>query len=329
MVAAAAWLPTPLASSAEGAPLYRWTDAGGAVRYTPELERIPAEALPGVRVLRRDLSSAAVAVFPWGSEEPLSPDAVLAEIAAPAPAQALAQVAPAPRLRSAEAPRAAERSPAPKRSQPVAKPAAREAGPDLYAIQLRATSVTAWLRPLQRTGLIAGRRLYRTQTSVEGRVWERLRLGFYATHGEARAALSQLQASFPGAWVDHIDAAERGAAARFEIRPSSDVAAEAAFAPAAADEARDYAIQLDAWPLDEGLRVLTRLELLDRHRLYRTTVDVNGAVWERLRLGFFPSLEDARVVLRKIERSFPGAFIARVEPDERIAFAETTLARSG
>ncbi len=55
---------------------------------------------------------------------------------------------------------------------------------------------------------------------------------------------------------------------------------------------------------------------------------MNGALWERLRLGFFPTLEDARAVLRDLERSFPDAWIARVDPDERIAFAGTTLARA-
>ena len=211
--------------------------------------------------------------------------------------------------------------------EPVEKLAASDSGPHLYAIQLRATSLSAWLRPLQRSGLLASRRLYRRRAELDGRVWERLRLGFYATHGEARAALTQLQATFPGAWVDRIDAAERSAAARAEIRPPSDVARDAAPAAAGPEAGRGYAIQLDASPLDKGLRALARLELLDRQRLYRTTVDVNGALWERLRLGFFPKLEDARAVLRKLEPSFPDAWISRVEPHERIALAGTAIAR--
>ena len=329
-VAALAWPPTPSASSGEAASLYEWTDAAGVVRYTPQLERIPPAALPGVRVLRRDPSSGAIAVFRWGETEPLAPAAPPPEIAAPAPPRDRARLElPAEtRAAPAEPPPAGERTLPTELNQPVEKPVAGDSGPHLYAIQLRATPLSAWLQPLQRLGLLAGRRLYRTRVDLEGRVWERLRLGVYATHGEARAALTQLRASFPDAWVDRIDAAERSAAARAEIRPPSSVARAAAPASVGPDKGRGYAIQLDAKPLDERLLALARLELLDRHRLYRTTVDLNGAVWERLRLGFFPKLKDARALLRELQRSFPDAWIARVEPDERIAFAGTVLARA-
>lgn len=330
VVAAPAWLPTPLASSAEAQPLYRWTDAGGVVRYTPVLESIPEDALPGVRVLRRDPFSGIVAAFRWGSDEPLAAADPVPEITAPVPPREATPVRVAAEFPEApaERPAPAERRLAPQRDEATEVFASDEAEPQLFAIQLRATSVSAWLRPLDRSGLLAGRRLYRIQAAVEGRVWERLRLGFFATQGEARAALAQIQTSFPGGWVDRVDTAERSAATRFEIRPTSVSAAEAAFAPAAGDEGQGFAIQLDAWSLDEGLRTLTRLDLLGRHRLYRVTADVNGAVWERLRLGFFPNEADARAVLDALEGSFPGAFVARVEPDERIAFAGTTLARA-
>ncbi len=91
-LAAIPWPPTPLASSAEAAPLYQWTDAAGVVRYTPELERIPPAVLPGVLVLRRDPFSGAIAAFRWGETEPLAPSAAPPEIAAPAPARDLARL---------------------------------------------------------------------------------------------------------------------------------------------------------------------------------------------------------------------------------------------
>ena len=151
---------------------------------------------------------------------------------------------------------------------------------------------------------------------------------FTGTPVEARAALTRLQTSFPGAWVDRIDAAERGIAARAEIRPPSELTWGGAPVSVGPEAGPGYAIQLDAWLLDEGLRALTRLELVDRHRLYRTTVAVDGAVWERLRLGFFPKLEDARAVLGALARSFPDAWIARVEPDEQIALAGIAIAHA-
>ena len=328
------WPLIPLASSAQAAPLYQWTDSGGVVRYTPELERIPAAARPGVLVVRRDPVSGAIAAFRWGESEPLAlttaPAPAPPEIVATAPARVPAEIEPPAKTRpEPAAPRpVVERAPPTHREPPTEKLVTGDRAPPLYAIQLRATPLTAWLDPLERSGLLAGHRLYRVRAELESGRWERLRLGFYATHGEARAALTQLQASFPDAWIDRIDAAERSAAARAEIRPPGDVAAVTAPDAAGPQERRGYAIQLDAWPVDEDLRALTRLELLERQRLYRITAAVDGAVWERLRLGFFPKLEDARAVLRKLEPSFPGAFIASVGTDERIAFAGTTLARA-
>jgi hypothetical protein len=330
LVAAFGWPLASTASSAEAAPLYQWIDATGAVRYTPELARIPLAALPEALVLRRDPSSGAIVAFRWGESQPLARAAAPPETTVSAPSRERAELefTAARRTESAASSRVGERVLPTPLDEPPEKLVAGDSGPPLYAIQLRATSLSAWLQPLQRSGLLAGHRLYRTRAEVEGQTWERLRLGFYATPVEARAALTRLQTSFPGAWVDRIDAAERGIAARAEIRPPSELTWGGAPVSVRPEAGHGYAIQLDAWLLDEGLRALTRLELVDRHRLYRTTVAVDGAVWERLRLGFFPKLEDARAVLGALARSFPDAWIARVQPDERIALAGTAIARA-
>ena len=132
-VAAPAWLSTPSASSGEAASLYEWTDAAGVVRYTPQLERIPPAALPGVRVLRRDPFSGAIAAFRWGKEEPLAPAAPLAEIAASAPPRDRARLELPAQTRAtpAEPPRAGERVLVMELAQPAGKPAAGESGPHL------------------------------------------------------------------------------------------------------------------------------------------------------------------------------------------------------
>ena len=56
-----------------------------------------------------------------------------------------------------------------------------------------------------------------------------------------------------------------------------------------------------------------RLELLEGHRLYRRTIVADGVVWERLRLGDFARIEDARAALRALRASYPDAWIDRAD----------------
>jgi hypothetical protein len=76
------------------------------------------------------------------------------------------------------------------------------------------------------------------------------------------------------------------------------------------------------------LSPLERLELLQAHRLYGTRVEVDGHVWQRLRLGFFPSLTAARSVQSRLEPSFPGAWIVPVSEAERQASETTALTQA-
>jgi hypothetical protein len=76
------------------------------------------------------------------------------------------------------------------------------------------------------------------------------------------------------------------------------------------------------------LSPLEHLELLQAHRLYGTRVEVDGRVWQRLRLGFFPSLTAARSVQSRLEPSFPDAWIVPVSEAERQALETTALAQA-
>ncbi len=55
--------------------------------------------------------------------------------------------------------------------------------------------------------------LYATQSEVDSRLWNRLRLGFFSTKDEALAIQRQLQAQFPRAWIATAAADERQQAA--------------------------------------------------------------------------------------------------------------------
>jgi tetratricopeptide (TPR) repeat protein len=51
--------------------------------------------------------------------------------------------------------------------------------------------------------------LYITQAEVDGRVWNRMRLGFFRTMKEANKELKQIVNYFPNAWVDRADVEEQ------------------------------------------------------------------------------------------------------------------------
>jgi len=48
-------------------------------------------------------------------------------------------------------------------------------------------------------------RLFYSEIAIDGKTWYRLRIGNFATGAAAAAALENLKATFPGAWVDEVD----------------------------------------------------------------------------------------------------------------------------
>ena len=61
---------------------------------------------------------------------------------------------------------------------------------------------------LESLAAAAGSKPYVSEAVVDGQTWYRLRVGFYRTEQEARAALAPLLAQFPRAWVGRAEAAE-------------------------------------------------------------------------------------------------------------------------
>ncbi|MDH5555729.1 MAG: SPOR domain-containing protein, partial [Alphaproteobacteria bacterium] len=60
-------------------------------------------------------------------------------------------------------------------------------------------------------------------------------------------------------------------------------------------------------------------------RLYTTVFTKDGKRWNRLRLGFYPTLQDARNALPAIKVSYPGAWVAKTSAAERQASASTAV----
>ncbi len=330
----AVWLaagPAAIAG-AEGDPaptppgtLYQWSDEKGVVRYTAFLERVPRSALARTLVIQRDPLTGAVAARPLDGS--VAPPAVAATAPAEAPSEPVGssvgaaspsgEVASLPPVSAPPVPTAAARTsdsalPPVSAAEPLPTvgPAPGEARGG-WAIRLAATPVSSWLRPLEALRLLEGHRLYRVTRQVGDEGWERLRLGFFASAAQASAVRGWLEPHFPGAWVDRVDARELAESERGTIQLPERLA-NATPAPTRPDDSSHYAVQLRASPVDERLRALTRLELLDRHRLLRDTVEADGEVWERLAIGFFPSRKAAEAELERLVASSPEARVERV-----------------
>ncbi|MBW2244772.1 MAG: SPOR domain-containing protein [Deltaproteobacteria bacterium] len=90
-----------------------------------------------------------------------------------------------------------------------------------FALQLFAAPSNEALPQVDPAGLEPGLRVYRVPFFQEGVPWHRLRMGFFATEDDARAAQEGLAPDFPTAWVVRVAVAERLDSASFEVTPKS------------------------------------------------------------------------------------------------------------
>ena len=90
-----------------------------------------------------------------------------------------------------------------------------------------------------------------------------------------------------------------------------------------------YAINLQSTrdPLDK--KSIPNLSLFKNHRLYTTTVKLNGQTWTRLRLGFFKTKQNALDAHKKLVKYFPEAWVTIVSENERNDSIKTVIALNG
>ena len=124
------------------------------------------------------------------------------ESPAPAPVPSAAVVAPPPPSPGPTAPTQAQAS-----APPRVAPAAVEALP--FTINLFSTVTPIDLAKVPHISAFDGHQLYTTQATVDGKLWHRLRLGFFADAASAKEAITLLEASYPKAWVARASQQER------------------------------------------------------------------------------------------------------------------------
>ncbi len=106
--------------------------------------------------------------------------------------------------------------------------------------------------------------------------------------------------------------------------PKAQPVAKRAPVPAPVLEAVVAASRADQWAVQIGAAraegsELPEISLPDGIRLYRTAFVKEGEDWERLRVGFFASQAEASAAAERLHSQFPGAWVARMSPDERAA----------
>jgi tetratricopeptide (TPR) repeat protein len=126
-------------------------------------------------------------------------------------------------------------------------------------------NLESWQRPpatadMPKIALAAGKRVFVSETEIDGTTWYRVRVGYYASAEEAARALAGLRAQYPGAWIDRDG---NGGESQAAVTPASP--ADTATAPAAAD---DTTVDEAAKLMNEARRAMTIGELSRAVQIY-------------------------------------------------------------
>jgi len=141
-----------------------------------------------------------------------------------------------------------------------------------YVVNLQSTRAPPDPSLLESVAVPSERKLYVSRIEIEGAEWHRVRLGFFATEAEARAALEPMLAKFPRGWVGRAEPEEVQSAAPLMVTRSAVVDSTEALSrdatpstavPIGADEAPALLAEgraaLLASDFDTAVRTYTRL----------------------------------------------------------------------
>lgn len=91
----------------------------------------------------------------------------------------------------------------------------------------------------------------------------------------------------------------------------------------ATEKRSTYVINLISSTSDIDRNIVRNLDTSPGHFLYRTQTEIKNRLWNRLRLGFFSSMEEATQAQQSLLKAYPESWIAKIGDDE------VALARSG
>jgi tetratricopeptide (TPR) repeat protein len=157
-----------------------------------------------------------------------------------------------------------------------------------YALQLSLSTRPPDPSAFPDLAVLRSHRLYTTSYTRDGRMWYRLRLGFFATANEAARHQAELEPFFPGNWVTRVPWSERSASADTAVQPGTAARAPAApSAPAPISEERlDELMEAARQALAEGhyndaIRTYTKVLEYPGHTRTRDALELLGLARER------------------------------------------------
>jgi len=79
-----------------------------------------------------------------------------------------------------------------------------------------------------------------------------------------------------------------------------------------ADQSKFYAINLESSIKPLTIDNIPKDSFYKKHEIYLTESTVNEEHWNRLRLGYFSTKKKAKLALKEVKKSYPGAWVTRV-----------------
>ncbi len=218
-----------------------------------------------------------------------------------------------------------------------------------YAINLLSSRTPIEPERLPGPSFFKGYRLYKTEFSGKGRLWHRLRLGFFPSRKAAEKKLAKLKRRFPRAWVARVSKKERKRSAELVVIPGKAGRAPLSRLGAPVKKLGELGARVKGKVKGEGngkgrgLWALTlfisprsirpkdipALAVFKRYRLYTTKFRGKEGAWHVLRMGFFQGRGDALDMRETLGDTFPQAMVTRVSADEKRDSVKSVIKPSG
>ncbi|MFQ5480511.1 MAG: hypothetical protein ACE5DW_04470 [Thermodesulfobacteriota bacterium] len=195
-----------------------------------------------------------------------------------------------------------------------------------YALHLSSSSKPVNRDKLPPAELFKGYRLYTTEHTERGKLWHRLRLGFFPTKKAAALKLKELKDKYPRARVVKVTKEEQKDSVDL-LAPKKNKLNLPEFITKSGKnrhKRKKTSPEKGLWIVTLYLstssikaKTIPNLELFDEYRLY--TVDYSGKDkrWHILRMGFFPSESEALKVKNELNSTFPAAMVTKIEANEK------------
>lgn len=223
------------------------------------------------------------------------------------------------------------------------RPTARQESGFPFAINLASSTEPFTTGELPQLDTLLAYRVYTTQFTRDGRNWNRLRVGFFASKQEAESALRELQPYFPGSWITRVTPEEQEASASAGLAPQPRAATVPQHVPpppagsvTANDADRINGLMDEASramtdkDYDGAIRIYTKVLEFPEHARSREALEFLGLARERkgqvaqakavydTYLAQYPEGEDAARVQQRLD----GLLTAAETPKGRLAAAK-------